>query len=434
MTAFMVGVGGCVGLLVLIVLKMPIGIALIVVGVVGFALQLGWGPALSLLIGDPTGYLTSMDLATIPLFLLLGTFASAAGFSRDLYNIATAFLGHRKGGLASATLLGSAAFGSVCGSTTATAVTFTKIALPEMLRRNYDPGFAAASIAGGGALKALIPPSLVMILYSIITNVFIFDVFMAAVTPAILCVMLNLVATYLVARFRPEWVPIATKVDWAERGAALRRALPAFILMLAIFGGLYSGLFTVNEAAAVAAVLALILTVLRGRLTGPIFYHALVEAAGIVTMIYILIFGAGIFGYFISLARVPEALIAVVTSIQLPPFAIVSSIVAAYILIGAVFDEIAAMLITVPFVLPIIVHLGYDPVWWGIMNVVIIELGMIVPPIGIIVFIIHGMRPTIPLSAIYRGVVPFILADVALLVILMLLPELSTWPLKWFTG
>ena len=194
MSPFVVGGLGMGALFVLIILQIPIGIAMLIVGVVGFALQTGWGPAFSLLVGDPAGYLGSIDLATVPLFLLMGSFASTAGFSSDIYDVASAFLGHRRGGLAYATVGGCAAFGAVCGSSTATAATFAKIALPEMLRRGYEPGFAAASIAAGGALKSLIPPSLVMILYCIVTNVFIFDLFVAALVPAALVVVLNIVA------------------------------------------------------------------------------------------------------------------------------------------------------------------------------------------------------------------------------------------------
>ena len=434
MSPFVVGGLGMGALFVLIILQIPIGIAMLIVGVVGFALQTGWGPAFSLLVGDPAGYLGSIDLATVPLFLLMGSFASAAGFSSDIYDVASAFLGHRRGGLAYATVGGCAAFGAVCGSSTATAATFAKIALPEMLRRGYEPGFAAASIAAGGALKSLIPPSLVMILYCIVTNVFIFDLFVAALIPAALVVVLNIVAITVVTWRRPADFPVIERRSWEDRRATLRRAIPAMILMLAVFGGLYSGIFTVNEAASVAAILSLLFALLRRRITWQAFSSSILEAAGVSAMIYIIIFGASVFSYFMTLAHVPEALVQLIGEFKIAPVLTIALILIAYIALGAVFDEISAMLITLPFVLPIIVHLGYDPVWWGIMNVVIIELGMIVPPIGIIVFILHAMAPQISLSKIYRGVTPFIVADLVLLALLTLFPGLSTWALHAFGG
>ena len=432
MSPFVVGGLGMGALFVLIILQIPIGIAMLIVGVVGFALQTGWGPAFSLLVGDPAGYLGSIDLATVPLFLLMGSFASTAGFSSDIYDVASAFLGHRRGGLAYATVGGCAAFGAVCGSSTATAATFAKIALPEMLRRGYEPGFAAASIAAGGALKSLIPPSLVMILYCIVTNVFIFDLFVAALVPAALVVVLNIVAISVVTWRRPADFPVMERRSWEKKLATLRRAIPAMILILAVFGGLYSGIFTVNEAASVAAILSLLFALLRRRITWEGFSSSILEAAGVSAMIYIIIFGASVFSYFMTLAHVPEALVQLIGELKLAPVLTIALILIAYIALGAVFDEISAMLITLPFVLPIVVHLGYDPVWWGIMNVVIIELGMIVPPIGIIVFILHAMAPQISLSKIYRGVTPFIVADLVLLALLTLFPGLSTWALHAF--
>jgi C4-dicarboxylate transporter, DctM subunit len=427
MSPLAIGALGMTALFVLIVAKVPIGIAMIVVGVGGFAFQMGWWPALTLLVGDPSAYLASIDLATIPLFLLMGTFASAAGFSKDLYAVAAAFLGHRRGGLAHASIGGCAAFGCVCGSSIATAATFAKIALPEMLRRGYEPGFAAGTVAAGGALKSLIPPSLIMVLYCVVANTFILDLFVAAIVPAILVVIFNFSAIALYARFNPSATPVSPRASWNERRVALRGAIPAAILMICVFGGLYSGIFTVNEAASVAAVLAVIFALVRGRLDWSTISEGLLEAARVTAMIYIVVFGAAVFGYFMTVARVPEALVALVQGFNLPPTLTIVALLIAYIILGAVFDEISAMLITLPFVLPIIVALGYDPVWWGVINVVIIELGLIVPPIGLIVFVLHGMAPEISLKAIYRGVVPFIAADVALLTLLTLIPDTAMW-------
>ena len=427
MTPLAIGALGLVALFVLIMLHVPIAFAMIIVGITGYALQAGWAPAFTILASEPSGLLASVDLATVPLFLLMGTFASAAGFSRDVYNAAAALLGHRRGGLAYATIGGCAAFGAVCGSSTATAATFAKAALPEMLRRGYAEGFSAATIAAGGTLKSLIPPSIVMILYCIVSRTFIFDLFIAALVPALLAIALNLAAIWIVVRINPEVSPAAARVPLRERIGALKQAMPVLSLMIAVFGGLYSGVFTVNEAASVAAVLALVFALARGRLSLAALWEGLRESAGATAMIYLIIIGASVFTYYITLARVPEALIGLVGGLQVSPLTIIFALLLAYLILGAVFDEISAMLITLPFVLPIIEKLGYDPVWWGIINVVVIELGMIIPPIGIIVFVLHGLAPKIPLATIYRGVVPFIIADLVLLMLLAVFPEISLW-------
>ncbi len=427
MTPLAVGALGLIALCALIFLQVPIAFAMIAVGVVGFALQTGWGPALTILANDPSALLSNVDLATVPLFLIMGTFATAAGFSADIYNAAAAFLGHRRGGLGYATVGGCAIFGSVCGSSTATAATFAKAALPEMLKRGYSPAFATGTIAAGGALKSLIPPSIVMILYCIVSRTFIFDLFLAAVIPAILIIVLNMLAIYVAVRFNPAMAPVGPLVGWEERRAALKRALPVLVLMTAVFAGLYSGVFTVNEAASVAAILSLVFAFGRGRLNRTVLWNGLRDTASSTAMIYMIIIGASVFTYFITAARVPDALIKLIGALEIPPLAVIFTMLIAYLLLGAVFDEIAAMLITLPFALPVITNLGYDPIWWGIINVIVIELGMIIPPVGVIVFVLHGLAPEIPMRTIYRGVTPFIIADLLLLALIAVFPAIVLW-------
>ncbi|NBX54332.1 MAG: TRAP transporter large permease [Betaproteobacteria bacterium] len=434
MSALAIGGVGFLALCALILWQVPIGFAMLGVGLVGYAMQSGWSPALTLLASETSGLLASVDLATVPLFLMMGTFASAAGFSRDIYRAAAAWFGHRRGGLAYATMGGCAAFGAVCGSSTATAATFAKAALPEMLRRGYSPAFSTGTIAAGGTLKALIPPSIVMILYCVVTKTFIFDLFYAAIVPALLALLMNLLAITWVVRWKPELAPLSDPVPMTEKWLALRDAAPVLVLMLAVFLGLYSGVFTVNEAASVAAVLALVFALLRGRLDWQNAWMGLRETASATAMIYIIIIGASVFSYFVTLARVPEALVAGIGALPLGPLGIVACLIVAYLALGAIFDEIAAMLITLPFVLPVIEKLGFDPVWWGIVNVVVVELGMIIPPIGIIVFVLHGLAPQIPIRTIYKGVVPFITADLFLLALLVIFPSLVLWLPNFIRG
>jgi len=426
-TATGIGIAGIVALFALVVLHVPLAFAMIVVGIVAFALQTNWGPALTFLASEPSQVLGSMDLAAVPLFLMMGAFVNVSGFSRDLYTAAAALLGHRRGGLAYATIGGSAAFGAICGSSPATVATFTQVALPEMLKRNYSPGFSGATIAAGGALKALIPPSLSMILYCVVARTYIFDVFIAAVIPALITIVANVVAIAVMVHWRSGIAPVSEQVRRAEKLTAAWRAAPAVMLIAIIFAGLYSGVFTVNEAASVAAVVSFVFALMRRTITLNNLATGLKDTALIAGMIYFVLIGSSIFTYFISLAKIPEQLIAVLGTVNLPPVGIIVLMLGAYLVLGAVFDELAAMIVTLPFALPIIVHFGYDPVWWAIINVIIVELGLVIPPIGLVILIINAMRPDIPLQALYRSIVPFVIADLIVLAMLTAFPALALW-------
>jgi C4-dicarboxylate transporter, DctM subunit len=426
-TATAIGIAGIVALFVLVMLHVPLAFAMIVVGIAAFALQTNWGPALTFLASEPSQVLGSMDLAAVPLFLMMGAFVNVSGFSRDLYAAAAALLGHRRGGLAYATIGGSAAFGAICGSSPATVATFTQVALPEMLRRNYSPSFSGATIAAGGALKALIPPSLSMILYCVVARTYIFDVFIAAVIPALITIVANVVAIAVMVRWKSGIAPVSDRVPRAEKLEAAWRAAPAVLLIAIIFAGFYSGVFTVNEAASVAAVVSFVFALMRRTITFHNLATGLKDTGLIAGMIYFVLIGSSVFTYFISLAKIPEQLIAVLGTVNLPPVGIIVLMLGAYLVLGAVFDELAAMIVTLPFALPIIVHFGYDPVWWAIINVIIVELGLVIPPIGLVILIINAMRPDIPLQALYRSIVPFVVADLVVLALLTAFPALALW-------
>jgi tripartite ATP-independent transporter DctM subunit len=426
-TATFIGVAGIVALFVLVAFHVPLAFGMIAVGIVAFALQTDWGPALTYLASEPSQVLGSMDIAAVPLFLLMGAFVNVSGFSKDLYTAAAALLGHRRGGLAYATIGGSAAFGAICGSSPATVATFTRVSLPEMLQRNYSPSFSGATIAAGGALKALIPPSLSMILYCVVARTYIFDVFIAAVVPALITIVANIVAIAVVVRWNPKIAPLSERVPRREKVAAVVRAAPAVLLIGIIFVGLYSGIFTVNEAASVAAVVSFVFALMRRTITLANFVNSLRDTAVIGGMIYFVLIGSSVFTYFISVAKIPEQLIAFLSGVNLPPIGIIVLMLGAYLVLGAVFDELAAMIVTLPFVLPIIVHFGYDPVWWAIINVIIVELGLVIPPIGLVILIIHAMRPDIPLQKLYKSIIPFVAADIAVLALLTAFPQLALW-------
>jgi tripartite ATP-independent transporter DctM subunit len=432
MDPLLIGALGLGAMFVLILLQVPIGISMIATGIVGFGLIAGFGPALSILATEPASNISSTDLAVVPLFLLMGSFASAGGLSADIYSVAYAMLGHRRGGLAYATVGGCGLFGAICGSSPATAATFGRVALPEMLKRGYTPSFAAGTIAAGGTLGSIVPPSVIMIIYAVVAEQFILALFVAAIIPALIAIAFHLIAVWTYIRINPEAGPAGSRLPWPERWKAVRDSWAVILLVLAVIGGIYGGVFTVNEAAAVGAALAFLFALGRRRLTWASFWRALIDTASNTAMIYIIIFGASIFSYFINVAHVPEALTAWVGALPLTPLEVIFVLLVIYIILGCIFDTVSAMLITLPFVLPIVVGLGYDPIWWGIINVVVVELGMITPPIGINVFVLYGVARTIPLSQIFRGVMPFVASDFCRLMLLTLVPPLTIWLPKLF--
>ena len=407
-----IGLLGLGAMFLLIALHVPVGVAMGIVGVVGTGFIIGFGPALSLLAIEPSAAMSSEGLAVIAMFLLLGNFAHVGGLSAELYRLADAWLGHRRGGLLFATIGACAGFGAVCGSSVATAASMARIALPQMLARGYARSLAAGAIASGGTLGMVIPPSLVLILYGILTENSIIALFLAAMLPGLLAVVFYLGAIALVARWRPDLAPRGERRSRASRRAALRSSWAVVLLIGTITLGIYSGVFTVPEAAAVGASIALGLAMLRRRLSRLRFLNALSDTAANTGMIFIIIIGASIFSYFATLSGLPAATVAWIEGLGLPPFLVLICLLLFYLLLGAVFDTVAAMVLTLPFVYPLIIGMGYDPVWWGVINVVIMELGMITPPLGINVFVLHGMASDLPLKQIYRGVLPFVAADV----------------------
>jgi tripartite ATP-independent transporter DctM subunit len=431
LSPILVGVLGIAAVLGMVVLHVPIGIAMGLVGVAGFAYLQGALPAFALLSNEFVGSLTSTDLAVVPLFLLMGSLANAAGLSTDVYRLAQAFVGHRRGGLAMATIGGCAGFGAVCGSSIATTATFGRLALPEMLRRGYSPGFGAGCIAAGGTLGILVPPSVIMVIYAVLAEQLILDLFLAALVPALLAVLLHFAAISITLRLRPQAGPAGERLPWAERWKELRASWRILALAAVVLGGMYGGVFTVNEGAAVGVVMAFAFAVARRGAAPRVFVEVLAEASVTTAMIYVMIIGAFVFSYFLAITRLPEAIVALIVGAGLPGPAIIAGLLLMYVLLGAVFDEVAAMVLTLPVVLPIIVELGHDPIWWGIVNVVVIEIGMICPPIGINVFVLHGMAKTIPLRNIYRGILPFLGADLVRLAIIAAFPPVTLALVEW---
>ena len=422
-----IGALGLAAMFVLIVAHVPIGVAM---GLSGFALVgylIGWGPAVSLFSTVPSSVLASAELAVIPLFLLMGSFAAAAGLSADIYRFANVLIGHRRGGLALATIGGCAGFGAVCGSSVATAATFSRIALPEMLKRKYRPSLATGCIAAGGTLGFLIPPSVMMVLYAVLTEQFVLALFVAAILPGLLAVLLHCLAIAIQVRIDPDIAPPGPRVSWRERLAVMRQCWAVLLLVFVVSGGLYGGVFTVTEAAAVGAGLSFLFALARRRLTKAVFLSVLGETAANTGLIYVIMIGASIFTYFATLSHMPDASVEMIESWHLSPLMVIFLLTVMYLILGSIFDTVAAMVITLPFVFPLILSAGFNPIWFGIYNVMVIEIGMITPPIGINVFVLHGMARTIPLATIFKGIIPFLVADLVRLGVLIMVPGLALW-------
>ncbi len=418
---------GLIGMFVLIGLHVPIGVAMATAGVVGFGLLGGWKPAISLLATEPVSVFTSLDLAVIPLFLLMGSFAGVSGLSSDIYRLAYAFIGHRRGGLALATIGGCAGFGAVCGSSLATAATMGRVALPEMLDRGYSTTLATGSVAAGGTLGMLIPPSVVMVIYAFLTEQFVITLFVAALIPGLIAIGAHFVAINILVHRNPDIGPAGDKMGWSERLQVCQESWGVLALLFAVIGGIYGGVFTVNEAASLGAGLAFFFAVFRRRLTLDAFWQVLKDTAANTAMIYLIIAGASVFSSFITLSKMPDAVVTLISDAQLPALLVIFVLMVVYLILGSVFDTIAAMVITLPFVFPLILDLGYHPIWFGVILVMIIEVGMITPPIGMNVFVLYGVAEKIPLNVIFRGILPFFYADLIRITIIILFPALALW-------
>jgi tripartite ATP-independent transporter DctM subunit len=377
---------------------------------------------------ETTSVLASMDLASVPLFLLMGGFAMAGGLAADLYRLAFAFLGHRRGGLCYAVITSCAAFGAICGSSVATTATIGRSTLGEVQSRGYAPKLVAGTIAAGGTLGALIPPSVVLIVYAILTDLSIRDLFIAAVVPGLFAVAMYFLVIAIVVTLRPEQAPRSAPQPWSERRAALIACWRSVLLFGVVLGGLYGGVFTTNEAAAVGAGIAFIFAFASGRMTRKALVEVLTETSANSAMIYLIVIGANLFGYFITVAEFPQALIDAFKNAQISPATLIIMLMLLYLALGCVFDTMAAMVITVPFLSPLVVAAGFDPVWWGIMVLVLVEVGMITPPIGMNVFVLKGVvGPSLSLKDIFKGVMPFIGGDLIRIAILGSFPILTLW-------
>jgi len=417
--------------LLLILFRVPVAIAMGVVGAIGFGLVNGWTSVGFVMGSAPFEAVFPYSLSVLPLFLMMGVFAARAGLSTSLFRGVNAFIGHLRGGLAMATVGACAGFGAICGSSLATAATMGRVALPEMRRHGYADSLAAASIAAGGTLGVLIPPSVLLVIYGLLTEQSIGALFMAALLPGLLATLLYMAAVWVQTGLEPDLAPRADRHSWAERARTLLDIWPVALLFAVVIGGIYAGLFSPTEAAAVGAFGAVALALLRGGFTAPMFGACIAETAEITGMIFLILIGSAVFNYFIETTGLPHLLIESVEAARLTPLAVLILLMAFYVVLGCFMDALSMILLTVPFVFPLIASLGIDPIWFGILLVTVAELGLITPPVGMNLFVIQAVDRSLTLQTVVRGVLPFLAADMVRLALLIAFPGLTLFLPGW---
>ncbi len=413
---------------VLTVGQIPLVAVMALAGIASSSLFIGFEPALSAGTTEAITFLTDSQVATLPLFLMMGSFAATANLSEDVYRLAHALLGRLRGGLALATIGACAGFGSLTGSSMATAVTIGRVALPEMRARGYSPALSTGCCAAGGTLGALMPPaSGPLILFALLSQASIGQLFVAAILPGLLAIVLYLITVVIYVRVSPSSAPVAAQVKPGETMAALRGCGPAALLFGSVLGGIYSGVFTASEGASVGAFVAFLVCWWRGRLSGGSLWRVMAETTATTAMIYGLIFGAQIFSLFVAVSGVTQTATEYVSSLGWAPIVVIAVICVVYLILGSVMESFAVLVITIPIVTPLVLDIGYDIVWWGIINLCIVETGLIHPPLGLNVFVLKSMQPDVSIWTIYKGVTPFVVADLFKLVLLIVFPSISLW-------
>ena len=422
---------GIVGIAIMVLnffSRMPVAYVMTMIGFLGFSLMISLKGGLNLLSRNIYEVFSSYGLTTIPLFILMGQLAFNSGISRRLYDTAYKFMGSTRGGLAMATVTACTAFGAVCGSSPATAATMATVGLPEMKRYKYADELSTGSVASGGGLGMIMPPSVVLIVYGVLTEESIGKLFVAGIIPAILVTILFIICIYIRCRYAPEQGPPGEKFTWNAKLRSLTGLIDTLSVFGLVMGGLFFGFFTPTEAAAVGAFGVLVVSLIRRQLTWQGFVKSLYETLRTSCMVLLLIAGAVVFGKFLAITRIPFEIASWIGGFDLPPYVIMGMIVIVYFLGGCFMDALALVMLTVPIFLPVVVSLGYDPIWFGVIIVMVTEMGVITPPVGINVYVVYGVAESViggvPLEAIFKGILPFLLAVIVGLIILIFFPQI----------
>ncbi|MBW1689870.1 MAG: TRAP transporter large permease [Deltaproteobacteria bacterium] len=418
---------GIIGLVILVILlfsKMPVGFVMALLGFVGFSYVVTVPAGLSLLAKDVFLTFSSYSLTVIPLFVFMGQIAFHSGISRRLYDSVYVFMGHYRGGLAIATIGACAGFSAISGSTNATAATMATVTLPEMRRYKYDMSLATGTVAAGGSLGILIPPSVIFIVYGIMTEQSIGELFAAGIFPGILLALLFMITVYIRVQINPKLAPPGPKTSLKEKAKSFTGVLEALLIFAFVMGGLFFGIFTPTEAAAVGAGLTLFVALVRRQLTWKAFVASLLDATRISCMVMVIVTGAVVFGHFMAITRIPFNLANWVSALPLPSYAIMGIIVIIYLFGGCFMDALAMIMLTIPIFYPVATTLGFHPIWFGVAIVLVTEMGVITPPVGVNVYVVHGIAKDVPLEVIFKGVAPFVLALFACVAILLAFPQI----------
>jgi C4-dicarboxylate transporter DctM subunit len=434
MSPIVVGIIGFVALFVFLAFGLPIGVGMAVVGFGGLWYLISQGAAFAKMGLIPFDTVANWDLATLPLFLLMAHIIFASGLSRDLYDLAAKWLGRQRGGIAIATVGGSAIFAAVSASSLATAVTMGLVALPEMKRYKYDPALSTGCVAAGGTIGQLIPPSAGLITYGIITETSIGRLFIGGLIPGILEALFYIIAIYILCTWKPAMGPPGPKYSFKEKLAAFSGCGEIVGLIILVLGGLMIGWFTPTEAGAVGAFGSIIFSLFRRRLNWDKFKHALVDTMKTTGMLYGILIGAFIFKYFMAVTTLPTVIADTIGVLPLPPLAIMALIMLVFVFLGCFMDALAMILLTVPIFFPLVLSLGFNPIWFGIIVVRMIEVGLITPPVGMNVYAISGIAPDVPITTIFRGVIPFLIADVLHITLLLFVPAIVLFLPKLMMG
>jgi len=416
---------GVIGLFFLVFLRVPIAFAMAIVGFLGFGFTVNFSAASAMVtsLAYETGL--SVGLSVLPLFVLMGSFVFHAGLSRDLYAASNAFVGHHRGGLAMATVVACGGFSAVCGSSLATAATMAKVAFPAMRSYGYSDGLAGGSIAAGGTLGILIPPSIVMVIYGLLTDQSIGQLFMAGIVPGILGIMLYVFAIAMVVRVDPKAGPRGARTSWKNRIRTLKSVWGVLALFLIVMGGIYGGVFTPTEAGAIGAVGALVFAIAKNGFDVRWLFRTTVETARMTAMLFAVLIGALIFANFINLTNLPRTLLTVANYFSETPILVILFIILVYLIFGCVLESISMITLTVPIFYPLVSQLGFDLIWFGIIVVVVTEISFLTPPIGLNIFVLRSVLADVPTGTLFRGVLPFFVADIVRLGILIAFPIIS---------
>src|SRR5471032_3055825 len=422
-----VALAGFVSLFALMLLRVPVGMAMGLVGITGFGYLTGLAPALKLVGQTTMRTVTDYSFGVIPMFLLMGAFVSVSGISRELFRAANTFVGHWKGGLGIATIAACGGFAAISGSSVATAATFSAVAYPEMRRFGYPKSFSTGVIAVGGTLGAMLPPSTVLAVYGIITQQDIGKLFVAGIIPGLLAISMYMIAIAVIGAMRPGFLPDGVRSSWAERRQGLRDVWAPLALFVFVIGGLYGGLFTPTEAGGMGAGGAFILGVLRRRLSRADIRASLLQATRTAAAVFTVLIGALLFGYFLTITETPQKVTVFLTGLGLGRYGVLALIMLMYLALGCLMDAMAMIILTVPIIFPVIMALGFDPIWFGVIIVMTVELGLIHPPVGMNVFVIKSVVKDVSFTTIFLGVIPFVITDLIRLAILISFPIIATY-------